>query len=139
MPETTPTVAEWSHGDIAEDRILGWIALYWDGSGSINQADVYSSIPLPWNFVTHQPDPELLPTEHLQGYMLFWRRYAHMYCTWFDSYDEYWLWGKSEMVTGTLIPDNKWSAVQNRLKGDIWGHRGQFKGSHTFWLNEVPD
>lgn len=129
----------WWHENINEDRILGWVALYWDGSGSLNNAQIFSSIPLPWDFVVHQPDPELLPTTGLQGYLLFWRRWGSMYTYWFDGYDEYWLWGKTDPVLGLLLPDNKWKQMAARIRGDIYLHRGAFKRGHTVWMNEVPD
>jgi len=134
-------VAEWPevvHGELASDRVLGWIALYWDGAGGLNNADIYSSVVLPWNFVVHEPDPENLPLVNLQVYLLFYRRHGQIYTVWLDGDDEFWLWGKSQVVTGLLLPDNKWNQIQKRAKEDIWLHRGQFKDGRWF-KDGIPD
>lgn len=140
MALSTGTVAEWAYGRISEDRILGWCAIYWDGQGSATTGpDYYTSVQVPWGWATFEPNPENLPTTGLQFYLLFYRRHAHMYTDWYDGYDEYWMWGKTDMVTGLLLPDNKWRQLHDRVWAEVWGHRGQFKGAETFWLNEVPD
>ena len=93
---TSGTVDQWPdvrNGQLAEDRLLGWIALYWNGSGGLNSADIYASIPLPWDFVVHEPDPENLPLVDLQVYLLFFVRHGQMYTVWMDGWDEFWLWG----------------------------------------------
>jgi len=121
---------EW---DIAPERVLGWAALYWDGQGSVNQADVYSSIETPWSTVL---DPEQLPTTGLQAYLVFVRRNSCLYTAWFDGYDEYWLMGKTAPVAGVLLSDAKWGQMQNRIR-QAWQNRSAFLGAYTDWLNEV--
>ena len=81
--------------DVAPDRILGWCALYWDGQGSINQADIYSSVATPWSTVV---DPETLPETNMQGYFLFYRRNSSLFTVMFTGYDEYYLLGKTNPV-----------------------------------------
>jgi hypothetical protein len=139
MPTSSGTVAEWSYGRIAVDRVLGWAALYWDGSGGVNTADLYTSIPVNWAGAIHTPDPNDLPLDDLQIYLLFWRRNSSMFCEWMDGWDEFWLWGKDDMVLGTMLSDNKWSQVQSRARNVIYDHRGQFKQGITDWINSVPE
>jgi hypothetical protein len=136
----TGTVAEWTHGRISPERVLGWCAIYWDGAGSANTGpQYYTSIEVPWNFAIYEPDPENLPLTQLQVYLLFWRRHSHMYTEIMSGDDEFWLWGKSQPVQGFLIPDNKWNQLWNLVLSNVYGHRGRFKQDHTLWLNEVPD
>lgn len=92
-----------------------------------------------WAGAIYTPDPEDLPLVDLQIYLLFYRRNSHMYCCWLDGVDEFWLWNKTEMVTGTMLPDNKWNQMQNRARQVVWDHRGQFKRGIVDWLNEVPE
>lgn len=136
---TSGTVAEWSAGNISDDRVLGWVAIYWDGQGNATQGpDIYSSVLTPWTFIIHTPDPEDLPLVDLQIYLLFYRRNGSMFTAWLDGWDDFWLWGKTEMVTGTLLPTNKWDQIQSRVTQEVWDHRGQFKQGIVDWINSVP-
>jgi len=120
--------------DIAPERVLGWVALYWDGSGSVNQAEIYASVSTPWS--TLVSDPETLPESNLQGYLVFWRRNSCLYTTWLDGYDTYYLIGKTNPVLGLLLSDQKWNQMQNRIR-NAWQNRSAFIGAYTDWLNEV--
>lgn len=132
---STGTVDQWMYEwDIAPERVLGWAALYWDGSGSVNQAEIYASVSTPWS--TLVSDPETLPESNLQAYLVFQRRNSCLYTFWFDGYDEYYLMGKMTPVTGLLLADNKWSQMQARIR-NAWENRSAFIGSYTTWLNEV--
>jgi hypothetical protein len=132
---STGTVSQWMYElDVAPERVLGWAALYWDGSGSVNQAQVYASVATPWS--TLVADPNTLPETGLQAYLVFWRRWGGMYCSWFDGYDEYYLIGKTNPVLGVLLADQKWNQMQNRIQS-AWSNRSAFIGQYTDWTNEV--
>lgn len=134
-PSTGP-VADWIvEMEVPNEAvILGWAALYWDGSGSVNQADIYSSVPTAWS--VEVADPETLPDSNMQGYLVFFRHWGGCYTIWLDGYDDYYLIGKTNVVTGLMLADAKWGQMQARIR-QAWQNRSVFTAGFQDWANEV--
>ena len=115
-PSTGP-VAEWLswHG-VASSEILGWWALYWDGSGNVDQVGVFASVNTPQ--ATLVSDPETLPPQHMQAYLVPYSRVSRrkLHIIWQDGFDEYYLIGRAEPVTGTLLTAKKWQQMQAKIR-----------------------
>lgn len=97
--------------EIGMDRLRGWVAIYAQETGRIL---TYSSL--------RGVAPESLPTENLQGYLVFWKRWGHIYTTWVDGYDEYALIGKGERVLGKYLSDARFKEVQEVMHAE-WDKR----------------
>jgi hypothetical protein len=113
-PASTGTVAEWmAELRVDPSDVIAWAAIYFDGTG---QPDLYSSVDTQWT--TLVTDPETLPEQYMQIYLVFHKRPAEdadtVYVEWIDGHDEFYLIGKANPVTGHLLNTPKWSNMQDR-------------------------
>lgn len=114
---------------------VGWAALFWDGSGSVNSAAVYTSHPTAWS--THLANIDDLPTANFQAFLMLYRRDRHLYTVLIDGYDTVRLPGKTAPLIGLMLSEQKWAQLQQRTR-NAWEHRGALAPGWDDWLNEVP-
>jgi hypothetical protein len=101
--EYTGTVDEYLH-EVGMDRVMGWVAVY---AQEVGDLDVF------WSY---DAEPNDLPDDNLQAYLVFYKRHSKVYTIWIDGYDEYSLIGKDKIVKGKMLSDKRFVEVQKVAK-----------------------
>ena len=57
-------------------------------------------------------DPDRMPDEDLQCYLVFYKRHGKTFCIWIDGYDEYAFIDRREEVRGKYLTDERFKEVQ---------------------------
>lgn len=119
MPTTTGRPEEYLERLAGE--VVGWAAVYWDGTGRIR---VFS--PLPAVEGWERADPAELPGEGLQVYLVFGAEDRHLYTLRLQGFDEYHFVGREGVVLGKFLTDAQWEFLTELVTRDVWGRRGLF-------------
>lgn len=113
-PSTGPSDDWLKNNGVRQSEILAWSALYWDGTGNVASASVFTSVVnTSWGITVL--DPSILNENNLQAYIVVFRRKGKAYSIWLDGFDEYFLIGRANPVYGKMLPDDSWKDMQCRI------------------------